>query len=222
MHTQFTKPENNIPVVVSVPTRSAANPGQLVQVTVPMVQVTLISEDSRNGYSSERPNAAGDLTIENVPPGHYLVRLQPFRGYVASAMRDGIDLMQHPLVVGPAGGGEPIELTLRDDTATLNGTIDYGANPPQQGVIMFVPIDGAARFTQSYAGIDGKFTAPNLPPGSYRLLAFATDGTTPQIAWRDAEEMHRYDRRSTTVTVVAGQTQSVEVRILGDADRVDE
>jgi len=180
----------------------------------------LRSEDSPGGFST-RPNATGDLVIDNVPPGRYFVHLQPFRGYVASATRGGVDLMQHELVVGPSGGGEPIEITLRDDTATLSGTVNYGNNPAQQCFVLLLPLDASARFTQAFAGPDGKFTAANVPPGSYRVLAFPTDGTLPQIAWRDAETMHRYDRKGSTVTLAAGQPQTVEIRAPDDADALE-
>ena len=224
IHTQFSKAENAAPAITAVPSPrllSTANAGSPLQASAPAAQVTLRSEDNRGGYSSNRPNSSGDPTIENIQPGKYFVHIQPFSGYVASATRGGIDLMQHELVVGPSGGGEPIEITLRDDTATLTGTVNYGTGPAQQCFILLLPTDASARFTQSYAGPDGKFTAI-VPPGAYRVLAFRTDGTLPQIAWHDAESMHRYDRKGPTVTVAAGQTQNVEVRIFDDADRLDE
>ena len=224
VHTQFSKPEDstNLSMAVRASRKlGASGPGQLIETTVQPVQVSLRSEDNQGGYSSTRQNATGDLVIENVRPGRYFVVIQPFRGYVASATRGGIDLLQHQMIVGPGGGGEPIEITLRDDTANVTGTVNYGGGPAQQSFILLLPTDDSGRFTLSYSGPDGKFTAI-VAPGAYRVLAFRTNGPPPQIAWHDAETMHRYDHQGATITVTAGQTQTVDLRSLDEADRLEE
>ena len=45
-------------------------------------------------------------------------------GYVAAVNSGGLDLLHNPLVVPLGGTSSPIETTLRDDGATVEGTIE--------------------------------------------------------------------------------------------------
>ena len=73
-------------------------------------------------------NASGpaddSLAIEGVQPGRYWVRVDASRGFVASVTSGTTDLQHHLLVVGPGGSSSPIEITLRDSTAELDGTVE--------------------------------------------------------------------------------------------------
>jgi len=183
-----------------------------------LVQILLRSEDNGGNFiGASQPSANGDLVIENVQPGRYFVHQQPFHGYVASITSGGVDLLAHPLIVNPSGAPDPIDITLRDDFATLTGTVNPGDGPlPRMSVVVLLPTGSIGRFTQSYAGLDGKFTATNVPPGSYRVLAFP--GQPLQLPYRDAEALHRYDNKGPSVTVAAGQSQQVDVPLLDEAE----
>jgi len=167
------------------------------------------------------PNGKGneDLVVENAREGKYRVWVMPNRGYVASATSGGVDLLHKPLVVGAGGASAPIEITLRDDTATLDGTVSpippTGGEPnPYGGVSVFCfPIEsGVGRLVQGFAGVDGTFSMQNLPPGRYLVLAFPTP--YQNLEYRNEEVLRQYESKGTIVTLEAGQRAEVKVSVL--------
>jgi hypothetical protein len=158
--------------------------------------------------------------VENAREGKYRVWVMPNRGYVASATSGGVDLLHQPLVVGIGGASAPIEITLRDDTATLGGTVSpipptggesnlYGG-----GVFVFCyPIESeVGRLVQGFAGADGKFSIQNLPPGRYLVLAFSTPNQN--LEYRNQEVLRQYESKGTIVTLGPGQKAEVKVSVL--------
>jgi hypothetical protein len=87
----------------------------------------ILRPDGTNGPTAGLRNPTGKgtegLVVENAREGKYRVWVMPNRGYVASATSGGVDLLRKPLVVGAGGASAPIEITLRDDTAALDGTV---------------------------------------------------------------------------------------------------
>jgi hypothetical protein len=135
-----------------------------------------------------RPEAgdAGPMVVSNVSPGRYRVRVNPVAGYVSSIVSGSTDLLHQPLVVGLGATPQPIEITLRDDGAHVEGTIEEpstsSAAPdsaalrntrysgPYPPAVYFFPVSGsAAHFARGFM-IGGKFRA-QLAPGSYLVLA---------------------------------------------------
>jgi hypothetical protein len=185
----------------------------------PLVQLLLRAESAGPAYASSnnQTGSADELTLQNVPPGSYSVRTQPLRGYVASISSGGVDLLQQPLVVSAGGTAAPIDITLRDDSATLTGTVTAGNGPlPPQSYILILPTDPSAQISYGVAGPDGKFTVPNLVPGSYRV--FALRGQFRLLPYRDAEAMRPYDGKGTTITATPGQQLSADVPLLDDTE----
>jgi hypothetical protein len=161
-----------------------------------------------------------DLVVENAREGKYRVWVMPNRGYVASVTSGGVDLLHKPLVVGAGGASAPIEITLRDDTATLDGTVSpmplTGREPDPYGGGVFVfcfPVESeVARPVQGFAGVDGKFSIQNLPPGRYLVLAFRTPNQN--LEYRNEEVLRQYESKGTIVTLEAGQKAEVKVSVL--------
>jgi hypothetical protein len=92
----------------------------------PSLQLMLRPDGTNRPTAGLRnPTGKGNegLVVENAREGKYRVWVMPNRGYVASATSGGVDLLHQPLVVGAGGASAPIEITLRDDTATLGGTV---------------------------------------------------------------------------------------------------
>jgi hypothetical protein len=187
----------------------------------PQVQLLLRAADGSIGFgvNASQPGPDGDLMLQNAQPGRYFVYAQSFRGYVASITSDGVDLMQQPLVVNAGGTAPPIDITLRDDSATITGTVTSSSGPlPRQSFILLLPTDATAQFTQSFAGPDGKFTVPNLAPGSYRAFAFRSNRMRQQIPYRDAEAMRQYDGKGVTITASPDQQVQLDVPLLDEAE----
>jgi hypothetical protein len=184
----------------------------------------MLQPDGMKGPAVGLRNSTGkgneDLVVQNAREGKYRVWLMPNRGYVASATSGGVDLLHKQLVVGAGGESAPIEITLRDDTATLDGTVSpmlpTGGEPDSYGGVVFVfcfPIESeVGRPVQGIAGVDGKFSMQNLPPGRYLVLAFHTPNQN--LEYRNEEVLQQYVPKGTLVTLEAGQKAEVKVPVL--------
>src|SRR5438128_1189727 len=114
------------------------------------------------------PQDDSPLMIEHVRPGRYRVLVSTPVGFASSIASGGTDLLTEPLVV-PAGGSiSPIEITLRDDGAEVEGAIDdapsMGASRQFQGQVYFIPVNGSeGQFRVAWLSPEGRFRLQQLP-----------------------------------------------------------
>jgi len=172
------------------------------------------------------------LVIEDVQPGRYWVRISSSRGYASSVTSGGVDLQHEPLVVGAGGVSSPIEVTMRDDYADIEGTIE-GANtsvsdtaPPSGPVssvsyasayVYCVPLpDSPGQFTEAGVSSDGKFNSLRLPPGAYRVLAFRRQQI--DLEYGNPEAMRAYDAKGQIVRLVGGQKERLRLQLVSSSD----
>jgi hypothetical protein len=191
--------------------------------------VTLVPDEefSPTQAASLRPPTGPEdesLVIENVQPGRYRVNVNAGIGYASSITSGSVDLLRHPLVVGLGGAKPPIEVTVRDDGAEVEGAIErtkssvlHGAgidSPGQsQYVVYFVPVaDSSGQFRQVWASPDGKFQLQQLPPGVYRVLAF--DRQQPEFEYASEEVMSHLDSKAPVIRVVAGQKENLRLPLI--------
>jgi hypothetical protein len=184
----------------------------------------MLRPDGTNRPTAGLRNPTGkgneDLVVANAREGKYHVWVMPNRGYVASATSGGVDLLHKPLAVGAGGASAPIEITLRDDTATLDGTVSPipptgdEPNPYGGGVFVFCyPIESeVGQLVQGFAGADGKFSIQNLPPGRYLVLAFSTPNQN--LEYRNQEVLRQYELKGTIVTLEPGQKAEIKLSVL--------
>ena len=220
---------------------SATGAGRNVVVILPGRDVVVILEPTddfglQHGASS-RPSGAQDasLLVENATPGRYWVRIQAGLGYASSVTSGGVDLERQPLLVPSAGAVPSIEVTLRDDGAQLEGTVEgatpsagafdpaatetsgQNAPPAVSPVVYCIPMPGSpGRFTEAYVSPDGKFTVPSVPPGEYRLLAFVR----PQrdLAYENSEAMRAFDGKGTVIHLSGGQKEHVQLQLISSKE----
>jgi hypothetical protein len=184
-------------------------------------------------------NASGptddSLAIEGVQPGRYWVRVDASRGFVASVTSGTTDLQHHLLVVGPGGSSSPIEITLRDSTAELDGTVEgmptasasQGTAPPaiqsarmaadgSFGHVYCIPLpDSSGEFKDIGVAPDGKFGPRDLSPGTYRVLAF---NHREELEYRDPEAMRAYDAKGLLVRLVPGQKEHLQLPLIVNSE----
>ncbi len=152
-----------------------------------------------------------ELTLENVLPGRYFVEAMPsFSGYVASATSGNVNLLEQPLVVTAGTRPDPIEVTVRDDFATLTGSLTgLSGAPPRICFVVLLPTDSSGRFTQSIA-LNGSFRMGGVPPGTYLLIA--TPQAPQDIPYRDPDAMRGY--AGATVTLTGGEQAHADAPFL--------
>jgi hypothetical protein len=166
------------------------------------------------------------LALEGVQPGRYWVRANTSRGYVASMSSGGVDLRHAPLVVGHGGVASAIDVTLRDDAAQLDGSVDLqgesdvpgseDTNKPatmQSAFVYCIPVDDSAgAFTEWVTSEEGKFFPAPMAPGLYRLLAFRQKQT--DLEYENADQMRAYDGKGQVVRLSPGQTEHVRLQLI--------
>ena len=175
------------------------------------------------GGSIRPPTGPNDesLVIEDLSPGRYWLRLHTSRGYIASATQGATDLLRQPLTIG-SGPASPIEVTVRDGEAELDGTVtgltqrsassEEPAEPVQVWVYCVPLPDSPGEFTEFGVSNDGEFTQLQMAPGDYRVLAFPTP--QPRLPYRDAEAMKAYESKGQVVHLAAGQKTTVQVQMI--------
>jgi hypothetical protein len=138
--------------------------------------------------------------------------------------------MHEPLTVAAGSGGQ-IEITMRDDSARLEGSVMGLRSSVATGgaaslrhievnaaaYVYCVPSpDGSGQFQEIGVSPDGKFTSQEMAPGTYRVLAF--ERPQPMLPYRDAEAMRAYESQGQVVNLISGQTQHVEVALSSGAN----
>jgi len=178
------------------------------------------------------------LVMENVQPGRYWVRAYSSRGFVASITSGETDLLHEPIAVG-GGSTSGIEITMRDETAEIDGTVEGVATPsniteaPANSFsngfasqstaassthVYCVPLfDSSGEFRELWVGPDGKFGPQGLPPGTYRVLAF--DHPQPDLEYRDPEAMRKYDAQGQLVRLLAGQKEHLHLQVISSSEQ---
>jgi hypothetical protein len=185
------------------------------------LQISALATDEfeqRSGSVRDPTRNDDPLVLENLAPGRYWLRLRANRGYVASATMGGTDLLREPLVVVP-GANTPIDITLRDDTAELEGTL-LGVPSTQPtpgrwappGFIYCIPLpDSAGQFLEISASRDGKFDYQTVTPGVYHVVAFSSQQR--DLPYRDAEAMKVYEAKGQVVHFAPGQKVTLQLQI---------
>jgi hypothetical protein len=163
-----------------------------------------------NSNPSQNPDDES-LLIENVRPGRYRLNAVTGFGYVGSINSGGTDLLREPLVVGAGAVMPPIEITLRDDFAEVDGTIESPNNsstsaaPGQVNrVVYLISLDRPAdQVRMGFADPSGTFALPQIPPGSYRVLAL--DRPRGELGAGDAEFLKQHESKTQAIQLTAEQ-----------------
>jgi hypothetical protein len=125
-----------------------------------------------------------------------------------------VNLLRDPLVVPRTGHIEPVELLLRDDGATVTGTVK--ADKPETAIVL-IESDSAPMQTPLVVTADrsGRFGASNLAPGNYKVFAF---DSVDQFEYANPLVLRQYDGRAARVSLSAGGAADVNIDLiqLGD------
>jgi hypothetical protein len=157
--------------------------------------------------------------IRSIPPGSYRTQMQSPGSYVASATWGGTDLLRHPIVVGTDGAGTPIEVVLRSDGAVVSGTVREAqqdnlpgakdALPASNGAfVYFVPTSDSEGQFRTTRAMNGQFSMGLIPPGTYRVLAFASE--QKELDFRNPVEMRKYESKGLVLSLAPNQHENLQ------------
>ena len=162
--------------------------------------------------------------IENVLPGRYHVSVNTGLGYVSSITSSGTDLLRQSLVFGMGASIPPMEITVRDDGAEVDGTVDFGNPTPDHsvqpnlygspsGVVYIASIDRiGAQPKIAWPDSEGKFTIQQLAPGSYH--AFALNRPDAQLQWFSEEWLKQHESNVKILNLVEQQKDHVHLAVI--------
>jgi hypothetical protein len=182
--------------------------------------------ESNSAASLRQPTGPDDesLVIENVQPGRYRVIATPSIGYVSSITFGRLDLLRHSLVVGTGAAVPTVEITMRDDGAEIDGTVDFrdATQSGAGGLLRPGRLPGVAYFKSTEASYDrpktvwinpdGTFTLQQLPPGTYR--AFAVNRPSAEWEFPSEELLSQYGSKIQVVRAIAEQKQQVRLPLI--------
>jgi hypothetical protein len=164
------------------------------------------------------------LEIPGIVPGKYTVRASPTQGYASSVLYGGVELLRQPLVVGLGGLSSPIEVTLRDDGAQVQGEVeDDETAPAATGMtamkpprfLHFVPMPGSTgQYRETSSNSQGAFIESQLPPGDYLVLAFS--GGDPNLHLSFAEAIAKYSTIGQVISVPPEQKLQLRLKAIAE------
>ncbi len=154
--------------------------------------------------------------------------------YVATLTSGGINLLRDPLVVGPGGAADPIEVTLRNDAASLTVTVQpptstgAAASPDAASandVILAIPLDDPLRQPANgmYSPAYGQAaTLSNLAPGRYLVLAAEAQKFQQfAIEYRNPTVLDRLLTHGAVITLSPNQKAEITVPLTAAAQDAD-
>jgi hypothetical protein len=218
--------ELRVPVerTVSIPVEfntelTKQNPGSSTNLSQGVVanssygQVHLVSRDPPyQQFYGSRDRADSSLTLRGVTPGVYDVEVDSNgSAYVAAITYGGVNLLRDPLVVAEGAEPKTLQVLMRDDGASVTGSVQMG-DDTQPGSVLLVS-EGDAASPPRQVGVDpsGAFRAQGIAPGDYDILAFdRLDG----IEFRNREVLNAYLSHAAHVTLSADQQAKVTVDLI--------
>lgn len=206
-------PAVSIPIVVRMDTHASSGGGpSATNLQRPPVSVHLIPQDITVGelFSTAEPNGNG-IMLQNVDFGTYTVDLRPLPPwYVQSASYGQMNLLYDDITVSP-GQSYPMDVVLRDDGATLSGTLKSSSGTPQRVNVVILAQPASKLGAHTLPGITDTFNLSGLAPGDYLVFAFdRLDG----LEYSNPDVMDAYASQASHVTLTAGQQAQVQVDLI--------
>jgi hypothetical protein len=183
---------------------NAPEGGQSVQLRlVPQNGPRLDNQEYGAAQQNGNPEA---LAIQNVAPGAYRVVVQSNGpGCVDSISSGTQDLMRDPLVVAPGSAPSAIQVTLRNDCASLDVTLQ-SQNQTVPKTILLLSESPALDAKIAYLQAGSHMQLSALTPGTYRLYAVPD---LNNLEYTNPEAMR--DLESQEITLAPNQQAAVTI-----------
>ncbi len=169
--------------------------------------------DAVSAVSAQDAWSSGDtpFLFAGVVPGTYQFIAESPSGvsfYAESATWGATDLQRDDLVLS-SGSVPPIEVVVRDDGATLNGTVSSGDLPHPSAIVLLAEKRKRTRLVPVNA--NGRFEVSGLAPGVYRV--FAVDASAP-FDYEDPAFLAKISSKIQEVTLAPKQSASINLELV--------
>jgi hypothetical protein len=122
-------------------------------------------------------NAAADgtFTLKQVPPGEWLLAVNPLPAgaFLKVARLGDQDIRFARMDIRP-GSEDPLSIVVSMNTAQIHGQVDAGSGDSKRAGILLAPTGQYSTLTRFYydvAGDTGKFELKDIAPGKYKIFA---------------------------------------------------
>jgi hypothetical protein len=151
------------------------------------------------------------------PPGTYRLMSRGYgQWYIRSATYGSSDLIGHTLTIAAGASGATIHLVASNQTGSLQGSVKLKSQPASGSWIYL--INNAASLTPTYtlrANVDGTFTNPFLPPGTYQAIAFERRHS---VDLSDPASLAPYSTWVQAVTITAGGQMTTNLNAVPETE----
>jgi len=179
----------------------AANPLESFTITL-----NEAGSGQRGGNYSAQVKKDGSFAIPDVPPGEWLLNINPNPGglFDKSVRLGDKDFLFQRLEI-PPGLDAPLNILLSSNTAAITGEIEAEGSEVKRAGILLEPVGKLHTFTRFYysalADDDGKFKLTGVAPGKYKIFALQKIATT---SYRNPESADLLDALGEEVDMTEG------------------
>ena len=165
----------------------------------------LLTANGRSGFGSS-PFESDRLTVRNVPPDHYALRLSGSllrKSYVKSARTGEADVLADGLsLTGPGTIG--IEIVIASDGGAIEGVVRDENQQPVSGATILLAPDRRTRadlFQSVTSDQNGRYEFAGIAPGHYKL--FAWEDVEPEV-WNDPDFLKDFEKQGQATAMEPG------------------
>ncbi len=216
-------PSISIPVVVHMQSRASSgsaagsNPSAWSE-SRPPINVGLVptQPNQSESFSAFQHGPGGKvMVLQNLDPGTYSVNLMPQSPwYVQAASYGQTNALYDDITVAP-GQSYPLEISLRDDAASLTisvRSVDSAGQPGQaRANVIILPQPVSKLAPHVLRGVTNASTEMGLAPGDYLVFAF---DRIDRLEYTNADALAAYASQAAHVTLSANQQGQVSLDLI--------
>lgn len=206
-------PTVTIPIVVRMESRGSSAPTNSPwSSNHPPLSVRLIPADPNLAEQfSTYQRSNGPMTLQNIDPGSYTAVLMPQPPwYVQSATYGQSNILYDDMTVS-SGQSYPVEIALRDDSASLTATVKSSDGSPVNATVVVLS-QPAGKITPRVVRSGGnEFSAYGLPPGDYLVFAF---DRIDDLEYANSDTYGPYASQAAHVTLAPNQKTQVSLDLI--------
>ena len=196
-----------IPITVRMESRGASNLSsprwsqQTPPLSLRLIPAAMLATEAGSTFV-QQGSGQQIMALQNVEPGRYTADVMPWGAwYVQSAQYGPTNLLSDDVMIA-SGQIYPIEIVLRDDGATLTGSLKYNGVDDTPMTLIVVPQPTGKRGVKVLHTSQQGFAMNGLAPGDYLVFAF---DHADKIEYTNPDALQPYTSQATPVTLSPNQ-----------------
>jgi hypothetical protein len=195
-----------IPITVRMESRDSSNLNnprwsqQRPPISVRLISTAMLATEAGSNFVQQGGQQI--MALQNVEPGKYSADVTPWGPwYVQSAQYGTTNLLSDDVTIA-SGQSYPIEIVLRDDGATLTGSLKHNGVDDTPMTLIVAPQPAGKRGVKVLHTSQPGFAMNGLAPGDYLVFAFDHGD---EIEYTNPDALQPYASQATPVTLSPNQ-----------------